>query len=168
MKTIYLIGGTMGVGKTTLGQYLKKELNNAIYLDGDWCWDAHPFIVNDVTKKMVMNNICFLLNSYIQSNCYENIIFTWVMHEQSIIDEIVENLDLKDYTLKTISLVCDKRTLENHIRKDVQNHIRDIEVLERSLARLDLYQKLDTIKIDVSNQTLEEIYQQMKNSKLVR
>ena len=71
-------------------------------------------------------------------------------------------------TLKTISLVCDKRTLENHIRKDVQNHFRDIEVLERSLARLDLYQKLDTIKIDVSNQTLEEIYQQMKNSKLVR
>ena len=57
MITIYLIGGTMGVGKTTLGQYLKKELNNAIFLDGDWCWDAHPFIVNDVTKKMVMNNI---------------------------------------------------------------------------------------------------------------
>ena len=108
------------------------------------------------------------MNRFIQSDCYENIIFTWVMHEQSIIDEIVENLDLKDYTLKTISLVCDKQTLENHIRKDVQNHIRDIEVIERSLARLDLYQKLDTIKIDVSNQTLEEIYQQMKNSRLVR
>ena len=162
MKTVYLIGGTMGVGKTTLGHYLKKELTNAIYLDGDWCWDANPFIVNDVTKKMVMENICFLLNNFIQSDSYENIIFTWVMHEQSIIDDIVSRLDLKDYELKKISLICNPQTLTEHIMKDVQNNIRDIEVLERSLARLDLYQKLDTIKIDVSNKTLEDIYKQIK------
>ena len=29
MKTIYLIGGTMGVGKTTVSQQLKKELPNS-------------------------------------------------------------------------------------------------------------------------------------------
>ena len=75
MKTLYLIGGTMGVGKTTLGQYMKIHLENAVYLDGDWCWDSHPFVVNDTTKAMVMNNICFLLNSFIDSDCYENIIY---------------------------------------------------------------------------------------------
>ncbi|MBQ0125795.1 MAG: AAA family ATPase, partial [Clostridiales bacterium] len=40
MKTLYLIGGTMGVGKTTVCQQLKKELDKAVFLDGDWCWDA--------------------------------------------------------------------------------------------------------------------------------
>ena len=51
----------MGVGKTTVCQYLKNQLNNSVFLDGDWCWDAHPFLVTDETKKMVMHNICFLL-----------------------------------------------------------------------------------------------------------
>ena len=32
MKTIYLIGGTMGVGKTTVSQQLKKELPNSVFL----------------------------------------------------------------------------------------------------------------------------------------
>ena len=40
MKTLYLIGGTMGVGKTTVSQQLKKDLANSVFLDGDWCWDA--------------------------------------------------------------------------------------------------------------------------------
>ena len=30
MKTLYIIGGTMGVGKTTVSQQLKKDLNNSI------------------------------------------------------------------------------------------------------------------------------------------
>ncbi|MBO4783943.1 MAG: AAA family ATPase, partial [Lachnospiraceae bacterium] len=56
MKTIYLIGGTMGVGKTTVSQQLKKELPNSVFLDGDWCWDADPFQVTEETKAMVMRN----------------------------------------------------------------------------------------------------------------
>ncbi|MBQ4087884.1 MAG: AAA family ATPase, partial [Clostridia bacterium] len=40
MKTLYMIGGTMGVGKTTVCQQLKRDLQNSVFLDGDWCWDA--------------------------------------------------------------------------------------------------------------------------------
>ena len=54
MKTIYLIGGTMGVGKTTTCQLLKKKLHNSVFLDGDWCWDADPFQVTEETKVMVL------------------------------------------------------------------------------------------------------------------
>ncbi len=43
MKTVYLIGGTMGIGKTSVCLELKKKLKNAVFLDGDWCWDADPF-----------------------------------------------------------------------------------------------------------------------------
>lgn len=64
MKQLYIIGGTMGVGKTTICQKLKKELSNCVFLDGDWCWDANPFLVNEETKKMVMQNICFMLNQF--------------------------------------------------------------------------------------------------------
>ena len=63
MKTLYMIGGTMGVGKTTVCQQLKQDLPKSVFLDGDWCWDASPFQVTDETKAMVTNNICYLLNN---------------------------------------------------------------------------------------------------------
>jgi len=34
-KTVYLISGTMGVGKTAVCQELKRRLSNAVFLDGD-------------------------------------------------------------------------------------------------------------------------------------
>lgn len=35
MKKLYLIGGTMGVGKTTVSQTLKMQLENSVFLDGE-------------------------------------------------------------------------------------------------------------------------------------
>ena len=65
MKTLYMIGGTMGVGKTTVCQQLKRDLQNSVFLDGDWCWDASPFHVTDETKAMVIDNICYLLINFL-------------------------------------------------------------------------------------------------------
>ncbi len=47
MKNLLMTGGTMGVGKTITGKILKRKLNHAVYLDGDWCWDEDPFVVTD-------------------------------------------------------------------------------------------------------------------------
>ena len=66
MKNVYIIGGAMGVGKTTVCQLLKQKLNNSVFLDGDWCWDMHPFQITDETREMVLNNICYQLNNFIQ------------------------------------------------------------------------------------------------------
>ena len=63
MKKLYLIGGTMGVGKTTTCQILKRKLDKSVFIDGDWCWDMHPFMVNEETKMLVLENICMLLNN---------------------------------------------------------------------------------------------------------
>ena len=64
MKTLYLIGGPMGVGKTAAGQALKLLLDNSVFLDGDWCWDMHPFRVTEETKELVLGNIALLPVSY--------------------------------------------------------------------------------------------------------
>lgn len=161
MKNLYMIGGTMGVGKTTVCQELKKELDNAVFLDGDWCWDANPFQVTEATKLMVIENICFLLNQFIHCSAYENIIFCWVMHEQSIINDIISKLDLSDCNIKNISLVCSKDALINRLTKDVEKGIRKVDVIQRSLDRIELYDSLDTTKIDVSNRSIQEIVEIM-------
>ena len=156
MKKIYLIGGTMGVGKTTVCQVLKKKLNNTVFLDGDWCWDANPFQVNDETKDMVVDNICYLLNSFIHCSVYDNVIFCWVMHDQSIIDNILSKLDTINCDVKLISLVCNAESLTQRIKKDITNGIRQRDVLERSINRIKLYEKLNTVKVDVSDISAEE------------
>ena len=156
MKNLYLIGGTMGIGKTAVCQRLKKKLDCAVFLDGDWCWDSDPFIVNKETKKMVMDHICFLLNSFLSCSVYENVIFCWVMHEQSIIDTIVNRLDLMDVSLHCISLIADEKTVVEHLRSDVDLGIREKDVIKRSLERLGLYRSLTTEKIDVSGLTIDQ------------
>ena len=40
MKKLILIGGTMGVGKTATSSLLKYQLDNCVFLDGDWCWNC--------------------------------------------------------------------------------------------------------------------------------
>lgn len=157
MKTLYLIGGTMGVGKSTVSQQLKKDLSNSVFLDGDWCWNASPFQVTEETKEMVVRNICYLLNSFLHCSAYKNIIFCWVMHEQSIIDCIMEKLDVENCKVKRISLIADESNLRDRLTKDVAGGVRTADVISRSIARIAMYQTLDTIKIDTTNRTVRAI-----------
>ena len=163
MKTLYLIGGTMGVGKTTVSKRLKEVLPNSVFLDGDWCWDANPFQVTEETKRMVINNICYLLNNFLHCSAYENIIFCWVMHEQAIINSILDKLDMENCILKNISLVADEENLRKRLQADIESGIRKEDVLERSLARINLYQKLDTVKINTNDKTVQTIVEEIVN-----
>lgn len=155
MKDLFLIGGTMGVGKTTVCKVLKRELPRSVFLDGDWCWDSNPFQMTEETKAMVLKNIKYLLNSFLSCTAYDNIIFCWVMHEQGIIDELISGLNIENIRVRFISLVCSPESLIRRIRIDVNAGIRETDIIERSLSRLPLYETLNTKKIDVSNITAE-------------
>ena len=162
MKNLYLIGGTMGVGKTIVSQQLKKDLPNSVFLDGDWCWDANPFQVTEETKTMVINNICYMLNNFLNCSAYENVIFCWVMHEQNIIDSITKRLDTSNCNVKCISLVADEKYLRDRLSIDVAKGIRDADIIDRSIARIPLYQTLNTIKIDTNKKTVAMIANEIK------
>lgn len=161
MKHLYLIGGTMGVGKTAVSQCMKQELPNAVFLDGDWCWDADPFQITVETKGMVIDNICYLLNRFIHCSAYDNIVFCWVMHEQSIIDTILNRISTAGCVVKVISLMAGKNALTERIMKDVEGGSRSIDVLERSIARLPLYQAVSSVKVKTDGRTVHEIAEEI-------
>lgn len=156
-KMLYLIGGTMGVGKTTVGQILKRQLPDCVFLDGDWCWQADPFKVTEGTKRMVLDNICYLLGSFLRQPEYRNIVFCWVMHEQGIIDEIMSRLDLRGCRVVCVSLMAGEDVLRARLEVDVAAGVRESDVVCRSIARLPLYGRLDTIKVDTDGKTPEEV-----------
>lgn len=159
MKTLYLIGGTMGVGKTTVCRELKNQLPRSVFLDGDWCWDMNPFVVTEETKAMVLDNITTLLKNFLRCSAYDHVIFCWVMHQQAILDQILSRLDLTGVTVVPVSLVCSREVLLQRLNQDVSAGLRQPDILLRSPQRLPLYDALDTHKIDTSYAALPEIVQ---------
>lgn len=151
MKNLYLIGGAMGVGKTTTCRELQKILPNNVFLDGDWCWDMQPFTVNDETKAMVQRNIACLLNNFLACSAYENVIFCWVMHMQPIIDDILASLNLDGVKVHVISLTAEEDALVRRLECDVAAGIRRSDVIARSLDYLPKYAVLNSVKVDVSH-----------------
>ncbi len=166
MKKLIILNGTMGAGKTTVGRLLMQKLQPSAFLDGDWCWDMNPFVVNEENKAMVLDNITHLLKAYLNNSGYEYVIFCWVIHQEEIFRQILEPLCGMDFELHRITLMCSETALRQRLGLDVQNGIRQPDVIERSVARLPLYEKMDTVKIDVSGispaQAAEQIAGLMK------
>ncbi len=156
MKEVYLIGGPMGVGKTTLCRALQNRLENSVFLDGDWCWDMHPFQVTEETKQMVQENIAFLLNQFIRCSAFDHVIFCWVMHQQAIVEELLSRLPAGGCRIHTISLVCTPEVLRERVERDIQAGVRQPGAMERSLEYLSYYDALSTKKVDVTDCTPEE------------
>lgn len=151
-KRCILISGTMGVGKTSVCRELMKLLPQSVFLDGDWCWYSDPFTVTDATKQVVLENIGFMLQNFLRCPDYRNIIFCWVMDHQEILDEVIGRIRpaLGDARLCSVSLVASPEALATRLQKDIDSGLRSPDILPRSLARLPLYEKLNTCKLDVS------------------
>lgn len=158
MKHVYLIGGPMGIGKSTICNQLNQDLDHSVFLDGDWCWNMDPFVVNQDTKNMVLDNITHCLNNFIHTPGIENIIFCWVMHKQDIIDQIIQKLDTEGVDIHLISLICEKEELIKRMLIDR----RDNQTIRKSLQYLELYKDLDTQKIDVTALDVQKTIDKIK------
>lgn len=148
MKRLWLIGGPMGVGKSRAGHLLRDRLPRSVYLDGDWCWDARPFVVTEETKAMVLRNIRFLLESFLRCSEYENVVLTWVMHRQEILDELTRELPACETI--AVSLLCAEAELRRRLERDIAAGLREPDVLERAAAYLPLYAGLRSFKLDTT------------------
>lgn len=158
MKHVYLIGEPMGIGKSTICNQLNQDLDHSVFLDGDWCWNMDPFVVNQDTKNMVLDNITHCLNNFIHTPGIENIIFCWVMHKQDIIDQIIQKLDTEGVDIHLISLICEKEELIKRMLIDR----RDNQTIRKSLQYLELYKDLDTQKIDVTTLDVQKTIDKIK------
>lgn len=148
----------MGIGKSTICNQLNQDLDHSVFLDGNWCWNMDPFIVNQDTKNMVLDNITHCLNNFIHTPGIENIIFCWVMHKQDIIDQIIQKLDTEGVDIHLISLICEKEELIKRMLIDR----RDNQTIRKSLQYLELYKDLDTQKIDVTTLDVQKTIDKIK------
>ncbi len=155
-KTLYLIGGPMGVGKTAVCQRLKARLEGSVFLDGDWCWDMHPFRVTEETRALVLDNITCLLDRFLRCTAFDHVIFCWVMHRQEIVDDILSRLDTRNVRVVHLSLTCSPEALAKRLGQDVRKGLREAEVIPHSLAYLPLYEAVGGLHLDTTELTIDE------------
>ncbi len=86
-----------------------------------------------------------------------NIVFCWVMHEQCIIDTIISRLNTNICRIISISLLCSRQALAQRLESDIVRGMRSADIIERSAARIPLFQKLDTVKIDTTDRSVEDV-----------
>ena len=119
----------------------------------------HPFTVNEETKAVVMDNICHMLNNFVHCSAFEHIVFCWVMHDQSIIEEILRRVDTQGCKVVVVSLVCTENALRERLIRDVTAGKRTPDVIARAVQRLKLYRLVESQKVDVTHITPEEAAQ---------
>lgn len=156
-KKLIIINGVMGVGKTTICKALYKKLDNSFWLDGDNCWMMNPFVVNEENKKMVLENITYLLNNFLKNSSSEYVVFNWVIPTDEIMNDVLDRITEKDISTYKITLMSSKDALVKRIGKDIKNGVRDKGNIKRSLERFDLYKSMNTIKIDTTKKSIEDI-----------
>lgn len=159
MKKLIIINGTMGVGKSTVCQELYMQLQNAVWLDGDWCWLMHPMVVSEENKQMVQENIKYVLRNYLKNSSLPYVIFSWVIHQEEIFELILRELDDLEFELYKITLICSEAALI----KRMSTGGRTEDNIESSVKRLALYQDMNTIKIDTTDLKLPDIIVKIKD-----
>lgn len=138
-----------------------KRAGSLRLLDGDWCWEMHPFQVTDETKRMVLENISFVLGQFLRCSAYETVLFCWVMQQDSIAEEILHRLDLRNVQVERFTLMVSERALRQRLERDVTAGLRQADVIDRSVQRLPLYEKMKTVKIETSNLNVQQTARQI-------
>jgi len=150
----------MGIGKTTVCEKLYQEIDRCVWLDGDWCWMMHPWNFSENNKKMVLNNISYILNNYLNNGYFKVVLFDWVLHQNTIYEKVLSRIKKPyEFELFKISLISNERALSERL---LQAGV-DKTKLDNSIGRLPLYYDLDTLKIDTSDLTADEVVCHIKN-----
>lgn len=161
-KELIFISGTIGTGKTTLAKKIVNSIPNAIMLDGDWCFtQGLTWYFDEQTKKMAIDNIIYLLNNYLDNDNFDYIIFSWTLHQQEIIDTILNNLNFdKIKNFRHFLLVCDEPAIRERIEKRFEEQQKELgiqytesdidKMVLGSIKKLSFYNNSDAIRLDAS------------------
>ncbi len=74
---------------------------------------------------------------------------------------ILERVSTTGRVVKAISLMAGRDTLTERIMRDIERGSRNMDALERSIARLPLYQAVKSVKVDTDGKTVCKIAEEV-------
>ena len=155
MKVI-ILNGPMGVGKTTVGKYIADHHPGTAFIDGDWCLDIHPFVGNQETKAMAVDNILHMIGNYQKCSVCSMVVLVWLMDEPWVIQKITQGLSALQAEVKNVTLTCSRENLIARWKEDHNCEWRTDEWLNVSLKSLPGFEAMKNT-IDTTGLSVEQV-----------
>ncbi len=152
-RKLVIINGAPGVGKTTTCRELQRLLDRSVWLDGDWCWMANPWIVTEETKRMAEGNMAFLLESFLNCSEYRFVLFSWIFRSDEVLKNILVRLRTTDFVLQKFTLTCH----ENAFRNRLKIAGREKSKVKECVEALYLCENTDSVKVDTTNKSIGQV-----------
>ena len=153
---VMILNGPMGVGKTTVGKYIADQNPGTAFIDGDWCMDIHPFVGNQETKAMAVDNILHMIGNYLNCSVCSMVVLVWLMDDPWVIRTITEGVSALKADVKNVTLVCTREALISRWKNDRSCSWRTDEWLNVSLRSLPGFAAMDNT-IDTSGLSVDRI-----------
>ena len=161
MKTLVLLGGPPGVGKTSVLHYLENNIPACGILDADDVWRVSSDIAVEQNRTIAHANVISAADGYLVAGC-QTVIVSWVFARAALYEPLIHGLQNKIDQIKQIYLTADPETLSSRIRerrsKAAKAYPQSVEeLIDYSLDRQALIASLPFQKIDTSHLSSEEV-----------
>ncbi|MDR2717659.1 MAG: AAA family ATPase [Treponema sp.] len=155
-QKLIIISGSPCVGKTTVANKLYEKFNNSAYLDSDWVWCVNPFSIEDSRLRNGDKNVSYVLSNYLNSKFDYVFCSSVIFTDKDIRENILKNIEAKNYDIIGISLMCSEKTLfERHKKRGDNNEV--------SYYWLRLGSYPGDYIINTDNKNINEIIEEIKN-----
>lgn len=157
-KTLLVIVGPNGVGKSTTAKMLVELCPKCAYVDSDWCRVMNPFSFTEATKRTVTENMYSLLRNYILCDDVNTVVFVYSWHgdRKEIYEKVMQKLksDALDFEEKVIILKC---SLEENITRATRDG-RDETRIKRGIENtFSFYDNFSYPCIETTELTPEQV-----------
>lgn len=155
MSTLVFIHGPNGVGKSAVCRAVHQRLAHSAWLESEWCRMIRPFVWNEETISLTINNLSSMLRNYLTCPWIDHVLFSYGFHgpRQRIWEALRGGLEDISYRFIPITLACGE---EEHIARMIRDG-RDPARRQRAVAERYHYDGLSFPGIDTTHLTIDQV-----------
>ncbi len=159
MSRLVLLGGPVGVGKSTVMRALKKRIPKVGLVDADEIWCVSDDLSAQESRSYAHDNVNAVIAGYARAGV-ETCVVNWVFARKALYQPIVDEVGRLFDEVLQVYLIATPEILEVRIRQRwlQQGNGFDVDDLTRyALSRLQLIQALPFDKIDTSTLSVDQV-----------
>lgn len=158
-KTIYIISGPLGVGKTSVSNKLVSMIEECALIDGDSLFlplEAVSSLSWENRLEVTWKNILSITKNYVNKNF--NVVIDFVVKDE--LEWFLKQTSDLDVVIKYVALITDEKTITRRLKKR-----GGLKYLDRSLKLLKKIKKTVNSKHlhDTTNKSVSQIAKDVLN-----